>query len=58
VSLALLSHHGPVRATPIPLGALGVGMVGMEDVALAGWEVEVVSDMFVDLRREAIDEQW
>jgi hypothetical protein len=30
----------------------------MEDVALGGWEVEVVSDIFADLRREAVDEQW
>jgi len=30
----------------------------VEDVALAGWEVEVVADMFADLRSEVVDERW
>ena len=45
----------PTRAMPIPLGPWGVESVGRGDVALAGWEVEVVADMFVDVRSEAVD---
>ena len=44
----------PIRATPIPLGPCGMERVGMADVALEGWDVEVVADMFVDSRCKTV----